>query len=475
MSSKYISWIKQDHISQVLLFLGMLLIGLVAVFLFIYDFNWPLIAILAVALFTWTLVYPKYALVFLIIWNFFQNLVRYLPGFIQNADLLDELLLVALTIRWILPVLAGKRSIRRTPLDIPFLFFLLFYVFSVFINGVPLSHAIFGFRDVFQFVLLFYILVQIDFGQELLLRGINWIFLIAAANFAVLFIQVAVFFARTGILFIEDDATGLMGISGAHKLGYFAGFLLVTYIARYSANLKVRWYWFFILVMIIVFTSPRAVYFAVPISILIVYARQLIKNPRLIKRIAVAGLVFVGFVLVYVNLPITQSATINIKTIYRQQFGTQDAGTLRRVGFLEYSWETLQNNNILIGTGPGTYVSKTPSRLGSSLYTKFQQDFPFDNSFNTGSQISLTIVEYGILGTLLILFVYLVMFLSSYRLSRKSNDPSILFLSYATQGMVVMTMLSMVSINIFELQEVVFVLWYVFGVMIALRPVKTTQ
>jgi hypothetical protein len=263
-----------------------------------------------------------------------------------------------------------------------------------------------------------------------------------------------------------------MGISGAHKLGYFAGLLLVNSIARAITGLRTKWYWFIILTLTIFITSARAVYYMIPISLLIVYGRQIFSNPRNLVRILLASVLFIGMVLIYINLPITRSATLDIRKIYTQQFGTQDAGTLRRVGFLEYSWETLTAHNIILGTGPGTYVSKTPTRLGSELFTKFRNDFPFKNSFNTGSQISLTIVEYGFLGTSLIILVYLTIFLTATRWARRYKTSLIKYLSSGTQLMVVMTAMSMASINIFELQEVIFVLWYIFGVFVVMSRVE---
>jgi len=425
--------------------------------------------IIALTLILVLLPFPRPTLYALITWTLLQNLPRsYLPGVVQGADLLDEVLLVAVTLQWTLPILIGRRSLKRTPLDALVLLFMAFYVVSCAFNRVPVVNGAFAFRDTFQYLLLFYAIVNLRFPDHVLRKCMKIVFALAAANFVALLLQLAVFYASTGVLFIEDDAVGLMGVSGAHKLGYFAAMLIMVKAAEVLADKKLQRGWLVVLALIVVLSSTRALLFWLPMSLLVLFSRRILTSPRLtLKFISVAG-AFVGLMLLYVSLPMTQSATLNPTTLVRQQAISGEEGTsMQRIAFLIYSWSTLTEHNMLLGTGPGSYVSKTAFTLGSPLFTKYRDDFPWENSFRTGTQVSVTIVEYGILGSLLISLIYLRAYLFAGMVGRQQRNRNLKSTAFSVRGMIVLLMFSLWSNNMFELQVVMFLPWLLFGSLVS--------
>jgi len=81
------------------------------------------------------------------------------------ARYFSEGLIYALMLSVALRLLLNKKKIAATPLDLPFVFFLMVAVTSLIVNLVPPFVGILGLRQIIRFVLLFFLVVYLDPGR----------------------------------------------------------------------------------------------------------------------------------------------------------------------------------------------------------------------------------------------------------------------------------------------------------------------
>lgn len=415
--------------------------------------------------------YPAFMLAVLIAYISVQDTTLYLARSSSGAissigsalDLFDELILVCLTASWVLAMLVQHRRFRRTPLDALVLVFLIYYVFSGVINSVHPLNLLFGIRDVFPYLLLFYALTQLDLPHDVFLQLFRLTLVVAFAHFAVLLAQWALFYARTGSLAIEDFGVGLMGPFGAHKLGYFAGALLMAYLGFYRERVFTNVLVPVALMLMVAISSTRAAMLYLPVVITLLFFRRIIGSRRILIAWFGALLVFVGVVFVY-RVAYEGGTTLNPAFLYRQQMRTQIGDRYTRIENMRYTWRLLEDEGAtLTGVGPGWYISKTASRFGSPYFERIPEELspPL-------TQIAITLGEYGVVGSLLIVAFYLRMLLMAVRITSKPHSQLLRGFAAATIGSTLFCGLATVSNNVFELQQVIVIPWLVAGSTVAL-------
>ena len=407
----------------------------------------------------------KYSLVFLVIWTYIQHaVVLSIPGIPRELDLLDELILIGLTINWVVNVGFNARKFKKTPLDIIFVTFLCFYLFSVIMNSVPYTSAIFGSRDILQYILLFYILVQLPIEKRTLKTLFKIIFVIGLIQFPFTLFQLVLYYGKTGSLFVGDYATGTLGQYGAHKLGYFMGMMIVTVIGlmlykKRSKLLLIISLLFFVLTLIL--SSTRAAYFITPVVIIYLFKNEIFRRKKYFFLLVCIIVLFVFSASYYTY--VASAPTLNLRTLYNQQ-KSLEPGTLRRVGFLGYSFNTLNDSSLpWLGVGPGMYVSKTATKFKPPLYRKYRSDFPFRNAFSSGSQISPTLVEYGYVGIFFLILIFLKLYGIGVKVYKMSRDEFGKSISFIFRGVLLIYLLGTMGVIIFELQPVSFYAWFLAG------------
>ena len=121
--------------------------------------------------------------------------------------------------------------------------------------------------------------------------------------------------------------------------------------------------------------------------------------------------------------------------------------------------------------GPGWYVSKTASTLGSPLYDEYKRDFPFKNSFSRGSQLSLTITEYGIIGTSLIFLVYILVFISLQKKTKRLKPHIAHGLTLSAIGALMAYLAGIGTNPIFEVQQISLTVWFFITVGFAYKNI----
>lgn len=419
--------------------------------------------------------HPQLMTTILIFYTLLQDITLYFTGsgfsFLSNMDLFDELILVGLTASWILRIFVYKKLYRKTPIDGIIFLFLIFYFFSAFLHQIPIPNTVFGIRDVLFFILLFYVLIQFTFKKEYFLKMIRGIFVIGYINLVVLFIQWGILIMKTSSFFLEDEATGLMGPSGAHKLGYFAGILLLSYVGFFKEGVFKNKLTIMALLIIIVLSSTRAVILYVPVALIILFWRDMFRDRRVLLYLIGTFAILFFIVQVYLLLPDTGSASLDPKVLYLQQ-SRETLGDFRytRTGFLRLTGRYLQEADdsyaLFWGLGPGWYASKTASRLGSPHFDSFQQLPVLVDP--TISQIPILLGEYGLVGTLIVGLIFLKLYFAISNIHKNSQDRYLRGFSLATKGSIIFYLMAAMSSNAFEIQQLSIIPWFLAGSSVAI-------
>ncbi|MCL5960464.1 MAG: O-antigen ligase family protein, partial [Chloroflexi bacterium] len=162
-------------------------------------------AVAAAAMVAFILQRPRYLVYFLGFYTPFELfLIKWLPemaGTVVRYG--SEALLLLSLVAIVLYRLQQRRFLKRTPLDIPLLFFVGFAVLSALLNGIRSEVALLGLRILLRYVVLYYLVVNISLSRErvvFLLRGL---------------LVVAFIVAMVGVLegFVGDPAHEFLSVS----------------------------------------------------------------------------------------------------------------------------------------------------------------------------------------------------------------------------------------------------------------------
>jgi hypothetical protein len=402
-----------------------------------------------------------YLIVLFIFFTFFQDLLLYFHKYdlslIAKCDLFDEIIFSLIVFNVIFLCLS-RSSVALTPIDIFIVCFLLYFLFLIIYQEVPLEFSIFSIRDTFYYVMFFYIFIQIGMSRKTISILVKWLFRLAWIQFVILLVQWALYVSETGSFFIEDAATGFMGPSGAHKLGYFSGTLLLAYTGLYRYKVVRNRVIFLVLMSTIVITSSRSAFLYLPVALSLLFLRDMWKSWK--KFFIWFSLIFACLVAFFTYQMLADKATMDPVFLYHQQSkGKLSDGSYTRFGFLKYTWDVLSDNDaIVMGLGPGFYLSKTAKTLGSpSFRTLESDDLKIDT---TKSQMALTFGEYGLLGCFIVLGFYLKLYIYAGRIIKIDYlDPFLYGMAFATRGMIIYFLMCTFSNNIFEIQQVAILPW----------------
>jgi len=419
----------------------------------------------------------KKSLLILVLWTYFQHSISLrFNNFFKNLDLVDEVILLGLLI-YVSLVICERKKIKSDNLYIFFSIFFLFILFSTFYNNSNILKTLLSFRDIFQYALLYFIIFNLDIKLEFLKKLFSIIYFIAVLQFVFVSVQLFLWYNKYNNILITDSAVGSFGQYGSYKLAYFISIIIIVSLGKYLYSKDKKHIFFILLFLIIlILANARAAFFILPVSIFLGFF-DVIKNQKKSLIIILSILViFVIFLFFYNYIITNSSATTNLKVLINQQRGLEPT-TARRIGFMEYSFNMLNNftENKYIGSGPGTYISKTGLIFkDTELYQRYRSDFPEYNWFPGGTQVSPTIVEYGYIGFPMIIFIYLYLIYKNNslykRIKRISRNRAYMYNRCTFNSIIIFYLVSMFGTVIFEIQTVSLFVW--FFIIVTFRSYK---
>lgn len=107
----------------------------------------------------------------------FENIVlKYLPVndlIYSFLRFIPEIIIYFLFIYVLGSKVKSRTALSKNPIHVPVVIFLLYSVLLIFINSSPLVESLLGLRVLFRYVILFYVIINIDFEYAFIKKLIN--------------------------------------------------------------------------------------------------------------------------------------------------------------------------------------------------------------------------------------------------------------------------------------------------------------
>ncbi|GAE27464.1 bicarbonate transporter [Halalkalibacter wakoensis JCM 9140] len=357
-----------------------------------------------------------WATVALLIWTsielqFTRIWASYIPGLIRMPmSYIGEMILVGMVFVVLFhPAVGGKKVLEKlkNPLNTSLLILFAFALFSMFVNNVPFAQGIFGVRAIFQYVILFFVLLVMDIPQAWVKRVFHLIIGIALVQSVIGFIQVALLVPlplrniteRRSIAVGEEvRAFGMMDSSNT-LAGFLVAVLLLVafYLFAFRAELSKKEITIYsiiavVLLTAIAFTFSRQAFLAL-IGCLAIIGILNRKNKAfrvLLVTSAVLGVLFVvGYGL----------ALVFLEGFAQRNVYTLDLSKNYRFLIILSGLEVFMFNPIA-GVGPGMFGSNAAFVFDSPFHQFMNEGLP--STMRTVDNNALyVLVEYGIIGVIL--------------------------------------------------------------------------
>ena len=386
----------------------------------------------------------------------------------------DEMMVILLCLLVILnKFLNADLKFKRSPFDKYIISLILVAIISIVINGAELMPAIFGLKNYFLYILLFYAILNIKMEKRdifLIIKTIIFCFLIQIPIIALQILK-----AGSGIN--VDSTYG--SFPGANNLSYAALFAVFLYLGIKKFNLtelssKII---FFTLVAILILGQGRLAFILFPIILfyLLIKNRYNLKIKKFIRLLVILVIIFLLYAVIISGDTLKQ---INIYSHFTEVEFNVHSGSQRFL-YYPYVFKLLSRGgfkNLFFGLGVG--------QLGS--YSAFKYMTPFtrilanywgqvDLGFDPG--VSSEIIPiWGELGFVGIIFFLLLLFkifkfaIKSYKLF---DDDLIRSLS---AGLIAGSLLMIVGsffAQVFEIQVISYPFWLISALLI--KAIKLKQ
>jgi O-antigen ligase len=369
---------------------------------------------------------------------------RYLP------EVLIYVLIASVAIRFFF----GKRKMEQTPIDLPFVFFLLVALASLVVNLVPPLYGLLGLRQIIRFILIFYIVSYLKPEREFI-RRITWVMLwVMLAEGIIGLMQAFIggpmdeFLIPSERKFYESiqltsgteqfwsPGTRVFATMGRYdQLGTFISFftLMAVGLIYQAKQIAVKKKLLSIIILVMpafLFTLSRASWFGLLLGIFVVSV-LIVKDKRV--RMAFASLIIIavayaawsGIAVRYLTDHPEQTAVERFFEAFSYERWRGEYYGLGRLYWMVQTVATVVPSAPLFGVGPGQYGGGAAAALGnSSAYEKLGLPFGVYGSegYIDNNWFSLW-GETGTLGLIFYAWMFVALGLMSLKVYRESKDP----------------------------------------------------
>ncbi|MBN1585464.1 O-antigen ligase family protein [Candidatus Uhrbacteria bacterium] len=426
-------------------------------------------------------------------------LLKFVPDEIYvHARYASEILVYVLFASALLRVWRDRKR-PVTPLDLPFVLFLLTAVASMAVNAVPLGTGILGIRQITRFVLVFFAVVWLR-PKEVQVRWLTVVMLTVVALESVLGIIQSLsgglldeflvpserrFFESiqltTGTDQFWSPGSRIFATMGRYdQLGTFLCFFLLLAVGLLyclhrdrisSRNLKVV---LVLGVLALIMTMSRASWFGFALGVLAIGA-WMMGDRRIRLGILAAVIAVIGY-LVYNGVTVRYSTEYRGQTAVERLFESFSyerwRGEYYGMGRLYWMVQTpavVVRSSPFLGVGPGQYGGGAVTALGNTrAYEKL--NLPY-GVYGTEGYIDNNWFsiwgETGTIGWLFYLWMFYALAVVSWRLWRKAADPWVKGLALGFFGALLAVTFQAFLATYLEVRTLAFYFWAYAGFVVA--------
>ncbi len=338
----------------------------------------------------------------LFIFNWLFGVLRVIP---KEITWLPDVILIILTAK-VAFLQAGEKRFKGTPIDTAVLAIIMVGITSAMYSTVSPVTVILGFRNFFKYVLMFYILRNIEPNERFYRLFLTLLFIFAVVQIPVTIVQ-ALYYGNIGED-IADNVSGTLGWRTTGAMAIFMGFFASILTGLFVRQRKL----IFLLLgascfIPVILGSGLFGFYIIPPAILICLIYGYPKTLRnFFKLIALIGtMAFLIWTSINFHDHLYQgklAETIRSpRKFYRFNLNYRKEGTFGRFQVIKVANDLLSQHlpYLVIGFGPGNASDSFFSQYKGRLEKQFQ------GRKIAGVQMTAIILEFGYLG--LVLFLYL--------------------------------------------------------------------
>ncbi len=408
-----IKWIESANLSELLI---MFILGAMTglIYMTLTPIWW--LMFLAIAIMIAVFINDKIAMLLILATLFlFHWLFGALRAIPKEITWLPDVIIIIMAAK-ILYLQAKKNQWERTPIDLIFIAIISLGIISAIYNNVGIITLIFGFRKFFKYMLMFYILRNIDQDSKFYRFFLISLFILALLQIPVTIVQ-AIHFGTDG-KDVADNVSGTLGGNATGAMALFMSFAISMMMGFYTQTKKVIFLFLSACFLIpIMLGSGQFGFLIAPLAALICWILGRPTNLKNILKIPLVISIIIMLVLPGINyhdarykgklMKFLQSPS----ELYSLNFEKRKEGTFGRFEVIDVAHKLLLENlpQMIVGFGPGnasqSYFSEYSGRL----------DKEYHGFKIWGIQYTATILEYGFLG----LFLFLLLFFKVWRMNRR--------------------------------------------------------
>jgi len=375
---------------------------------------------LGIAIMVSIFVNNKVGLIIILASHFLFNWLFGVLGIIpKEITWLPDVIIFAFAIKAIY-IEADKKRWRNSPVDITILLLLLFALVSALYNNVSLVTVLLGLRNYFKYILMFYILRNIEIDEKLYRYFLYAIIILGLLQIPITSVQTMIYGT-----FGEDVADQVVGTLGGKATGAMA--ILMTFVVSLLAGflIQTRNFIYFLgilgCVLPVIFGSGQFGFYTIPIAIMICLLHGSRFNIQNVLKAPIYLVFLVLLTWLAMNYHDSRYSGNIIKffsspsKLYDLNIQLRKEGTFGRFQVIKVSNELLLENrfNFLFGFGPGN--------ASESYFNKYRGklDKEYAGRKIGGIQYTSIILEFGYIGLLLFLVLYFQLWLQNLKLYKK--------------------------------------------------------
>jgi hypothetical protein len=496
--------LARSRASWLLLGIG---IALFVTVLQVFFYPWGGLAIIGLFLLlvavTVIWLHPYWALVFLIVFMPLEDFVlKFVPGPEQVffvSQFASELL-IYLTFGLVLTKrLLQERRLRGAPINLPLAIFIIAATLSIIINRSPLVGSLLNLHSMLRYVVLFYLVINLDLTPPQINRLLRIILLMGAVEIVVSLAQLAgggavksLFLPRQSSLEAFGQTRNFTLVSRGRELGsvfgtlgdtLFLGLFMLTVLAVYLSKLKRLTAWHLlgiaIIVLIVGYSYSRAALLCALIMLFLWYACFYRPAGAAVIALGVLLLVSIGVLAIasappgqpqYVNPRQAQSNIVgNLTSIFSKSY--LQAAERQRLGAIVQVPMVVLKEHPILGYGPDQET--TIERLNK---TELPTSYKLLSSRGFEDVYWVAILSYyGLVGLITVVWMLGTLLYRSWRYYQRTEDPLIRSLAIASFLTLILAPFLLLFYRVLEFRSYSFYLWLLPALMLNLYAQRRRQ
>jgi hypothetical protein len=353
------------------------------------------------------------------------------------------------------------RTIKANKIEIWIYIALLFAFVSAIINGESRATTMIGIRLAFKYLLLFIAIYHLDLSRKWVHGYLKILWIIAL-------IQPAVVILQWRLLNWDsfDDMAGTFGNGQTPGIALFLLILISLLLARviekrkYNASMLLIVIWFTIAVVL---GEAKFYFLILPLLLLMMLRAEFFKRPAIAIGISVFGTIF----LVSADYAIRQSGywmegrnpltyVTKLGEVYEKELDETRSNRPERLYRLASATRlaAVSPRDFFVGNGPGAITYSFVAEIHSKAMSYFQ-GWGLSSS---GPSLAWLLIEYGYLGTFILLFPIWLVYRRG-RVLRRSDDEELRIYGRWIEGMAFLFGVWMVYAPVMQLDGMCFIFW----------------